>query len=44
MTAYLLNYDHFANMPPTALVKITHPIFNDDDRVNGNMNQNGKLS
>ncbi|KAK4791292.1 hypothetical protein SAY86_031705 [Trapa natans] len=31
VAAYLLDFDHFANVPPTALVKITHSIFN----VNG---------
>ncbi|KAL9665872.1 hypothetical protein QQ045_000193 [Rhodiola kirilowii] len=36
VAAYLLDYDHFANVPPTALVKITHSIFNVNDRVNGN--------
>ena len=44
VAAYLLDYDHFANVPPTTLVNITHLIFNVNDRVNGNMNQNGKLS
>ncbi|XP_076909848.1 phosphatidylinositol 4-kinase gamma 7-like [Bidens hawaiensis] len=37
VAAYLLDYDHFANVPPTALVKITHSIFN----VN-NIKQNRK--
>ncbi|XP_031284315.1 phosphatidylinositol 4-kinase gamma 7-like, partial [Pistacia vera] len=36
VAAYLLDYDHFANVPPTALVKITHSIFNVNDGVNGN--------
>ncbi|KAM0943092.1 putative 1-phosphatidylinositol 4-kinase [Dioscorea sansibarensis] len=27
VAAYLLDYDHFANVPPTVLVKITHSIF-----------------
>ncbi|CAL5370763.1 unnamed protein product [Camellia sinensis] len=31
VAAYLLDYDNFANVPPTALVKITHPIFNVND-------------
>ncbi|KAI3696186.1 hypothetical protein L1987_79196 [Smallanthus sonchifolius] len=31
VAAYLLDYDHFANVPPTALVKITHSIFNVND-------------
>ncbi|KGN47773.1 phosphatidylinositol 4-kinase gamma 7 [Cucumis sativus] len=37
VAAYLLDYDHFANVPHTALVKITHSIFNVNDGVNGNM-------
>ncbi|KAF2321385.1 hypothetical protein GH714_040974 [Hevea brasiliensis] len=36
VAAYLLDYDHFANVPPTSLVKITHSIFNVNDGVNGN--------
>ncbi|XP_047319584.1 phosphatidylinositol 4-kinase gamma 7-like [Impatiens glandulifera] len=36
VAAYLLDYEHFANVPPTALVKITHSIFNINDGVNGN--------
>ncbi|XAR55958.1 1-phosphatidylinositol 4-kinase [Bertholletia excelsa] len=43
VAAYLLDYDHFANVPPTALVKITHTIFNVNDGVNGNKPQNKKL-
>ncbi|XVF43296.1 hypothetical protein PTKIN_Ptkin02bG0028700 [Pterospermum kingtungense] len=35
VVAYLLDYDHFANVPPTALVKITHSVFNVNDGVNG---------
>ncbi|PHU02269.1 Phosphatidylinositol 4-kinase gamma 7 [Capsicum chinense] len=35
VAAYLLDYDHFANVPATALVKITHSIFNINDGVNG---------
>ncbi|KAL5725733.1 Phosphatidylinositol 4-kinase gamma 7 [Ranunculus cassubicifolius] len=31
VAAYLLDHDHFANVPSTALVKITHSVFN----VNG---------
>ncbi|KAF3329735.1 phosphatidylinositol 4-kinase gamma 7-like protein [Carex littledalei] len=27
VAAYLLDYDHFANVPPTVLVKITHSVF-----------------
>lgn len=34
VAAYLLDYDHFAKVPPTALVKITHSIFNVNDGVN----------
>ncbi|KAI3717584.1 hypothetical protein L1987_69299 [Smallanthus sonchifolius] len=36
VAAYLLDYGHFANVPPTALVKITHSIFNINDNVSGN--------
>ncbi|GFP87281.1 phosphatidylinositol 4-kinase gamma 7 [Phtheirospermum japonicum] len=43
VAAYLLDYDHFANVPPTALVKITHSIFNVNDGLNGNKPQNDKL-
>ncbi|KAG6601359.1 Phosphatidylinositol 4-kinase gamma 7, partial [Cucurbita argyrosperma subsp. argyrosperma] len=39
VAAYLLDYEHFANVPPTALVKITHSIFNVNDWVNGNKPQ-----
>jgi len=35
VAAYLLDYDNFANVPPTALVKITHSIFNVNDGVGG---------
>ncbi|XP_019164664.1 PREDICTED: phosphatidylinositol 4-kinase gamma 7-like [Ipomoea nil] len=42
VAAYLLDYDHFANVPPTALVKITHSIFNVNDGMNGNKPQNKK--
>ncbi|KAJ0900583.1 putative 1-phosphatidylinositol 4-kinase [Helianthus annuus] len=38
VAAYLLDYDHFANVPPTALVKITHSIFNVNDGVSGSNN------
>ncbi|KAG9448616.1 hypothetical protein H6P81_008581 [Aristolochia fimbriata] len=34
VAAYLLDYDHFANVPPTVLVKITHSVFNVNDGVN----------
>ncbi|XP_073050061.1 phosphatidylinositol 4-kinase gamma 5-like [Primulina eburnea] len=43
VAAYLLDHDHFANVPPTALVKITHSIFNVNDGVNGNKPQNKNL-
>ncbi|KAK3039777.1 hypothetical protein RJ639_027090 [Escallonia herrerae] len=43
VAAYLLDYDHFANVPPTALVKITHSVFNVNDGVKGNKPQNKKL-
>ncbi|XP_010943329.1 phosphatidylinositol 4-kinase gamma 7 [Elaeis guineensis] len=39
VAAYLLDYDHFANVPPTVLVKITHAVFHVNDGVNG---ANGK--
>ncbi|XWS69580.1 hypothetical protein CRYUN_Cryun04dG0191500 [Craigia yunnanensis] len=35
VVAYLLDYGHFANVPPTALVKISHSVFNVNDGVNG---------
>ncbi|XP_054802679.1 phosphatidylinositol 4-kinase gamma 7-like [Prosopis cineraria] len=35
VSAYLLDHDNFADVPPTALVKITHSIFNINDGVNG---------
>lgn len=35
VAAYLLDYDNFANVPPTALVKITHSVFNINNGVNG---------
>lgn len=43
VAAYLLDYEHFANVPPTALVKITHSIFHINDTVNGNKSQSKKL-
>lgn len=43
VAAYLLDYDHFAFVPPTALVKITHSIFNVNDCVNGNKLKNKKM-
>ncbi|KAJ0430949.1 putative 1-phosphatidylinositol 4-kinase [Helianthus annuus] len=33
VVAYLLDYDHFANVPPTALVKITHSVFNVNNKI-----------
>ncbi|GMI73422.1 hypothetical protein like AT1G26270 [Hibiscus trionum] len=42
VAAYLLDYDHFANVPSTALVKVTHSIFNINDGVNGNKHQDRK--
>uniref|UniRef100_A0A2N9GX37 1-phosphatidylinositol 4-kinase n=1 Tax=Fagus sylvatica TaxID=28930 RepID=A0A2N9GX37_FAGSY len=42
VAAYLLDHDHFANVPSTALVKITHSVFNVNDGVSGYMHQNGK--
>ncbi|KAK0587879.1 hypothetical protein LWI29_030475 [Acer saccharum] len=41
VTACLLDYDHFANVPPTVLVKIMH-IFNLNDGVIGNKLQKRK--
>ncbi|KAJ1400859.1 Ubiquitin-like domain superfamily [Sesbania bispinosa] len=43
VAAYLLDYDHFANVPPTALVKVTHSIFNVNDDVNGNNFRRNRL-
>ncbi|KZV48064.1 phosphatidylinositol 4-kinase gamma 7-like [Dorcoceras hygrometricum] len=43
VAAYLLDHDHFANVPPTALVKVTHSIFNVNDGVNGNKPLNKHL-
>jgi hypothetical protein len=43
VAAYLLDYGHFAKVPPTALVKITHSIFNVNDGVNGKNIQKKKL-
>lgn len=40
VAAYLLDYDGFANVPLTALVKVTHSIFNvNNDGVSGNNHQ-----
>ncbi|GAB4829008.1 Phosphatidylinositol 4-kinase gamma 7 [Ancistrocladus abbreviatus] len=43
VAAYILDHDHFANVPATALVKITHSIFTVNDGVNGNKPQKKKL-
>ncbi|XVF85736.1 hypothetical protein PTKIN_Ptkin17bG0141100 [Pterospermum kingtungense] len=43
VVAYLLDYGHFANVPATALVKITHSIFNVNDGVNGHKPQKKNL-
>nr|XP_043623730.1 phosphatidylinositol 4-kinase gamma 7-like [Erigeron canadensis] len=43
VAAYLLDRDHFANVPPTALVKITHSIFNVNDGVSGNNSSSNKI-
>jgi len=43
VAAYLLDYGHFARVPPTALVKITHSIFNVNDGVNGKNIQSKKV-
>ncbi|KAL5544868.1 hypothetical protein UlMin_008652 [Ulmus minor] len=42
VAAYLLDHDHFANVPPTVLVKVTHSIFNVNDGVNGSNMLNKK--
>ncbi|CAN1244338.1 Phosphatidylinositol 4-kinase gamma 5 [Linum perenne] len=34
VAAYLLDYDHFASVPSTVLVKVTHSVFNINDRMN----------
>lgn len=43
VAAYLLDHGNFANVPPTALVKITHSIFNVNDGVGGNKPPNKKV-
>lgn len=43
VAAYLLDHQHFASVPATALVKITHSIFNVNDGVNGNKAYKKKL-
>lgn len=42
VAAYLLDHDHFARVPLTCLVKITHSIFNLNDSVNGNKIHNNE--
>ncbi|KAK9053823.1 hypothetical protein SSX86_024898 [Deinandra increscens subsp. villosa] len=42
VAAYLLDHDHFARVPLTSLVNITHSIFNLNDTVFGNTIQNNK--
>lgn len=42
VAAFLLDHNNFANVPDTALVKVTHSVFNVNDGVKGNMHQNGK--
>ncbi|KAM1740267.1 hypothetical protein ACFX11_015858 [Malus domestica] len=42
VAAYLLDYDHFANVPPTVLVKAAHQIFNVNYGVNGDKIQKKK--
>ncbi|XP_071689362.1 phosphatidylinositol 4-kinase gamma 7-like [Rutidosis leptorrhynchoides] len=43
VAAYLLDHDHFARVPLTCLVKISHSIFNLNDCVNGNKIMNSKV-
>lgn len=40
VAAYLLDYDNFANVPPTVLVKVTHSIFNVNSNVHERNSQN----
>lgn len=42
VAAYLLDHEHFARVPLTSLVKITHSIFNVNGCVNGKKIQNNK--
>ncbi|XVE78591.1 hypothetical protein DITRI_Ditri13aG0158300 [Diplodiscus trichospermus] len=42
VAAYILDHDNFANVPSTALVKVTHSIFNVNDGMNGNKKQERK--
>ncbi|KAF8021369.1 hypothetical protein BT93_G1722 [Corymbia citriodora subsp. variegata] len=44
VAAYLLDSKHYANVPPTALVKITHHIFNINDGVNPDKPNKKKVS
>lgn len=39
VAAYLLDYDHFASVPPTALVRITHSAFNINDHDNSKIQE-----
>lgn len=42
VAAYLLDVDHYAKVPPTVLVKVTHSIFNVNYGVNGDKIQQKK--
>ncbi|XP_004299269.1 PREDICTED: phosphatidylinositol 4-kinase gamma 7-like [Fragaria vesca subsp. vesca] len=42
VAAYLLDLNHYANVPPTVLVKVTHSIFNVNYGVNGDKIQQKK--
>ncbi|PRQ16400.1 putative 1-phosphatidylinositol 4-kinase [Rosa chinensis] len=42
VAAYLLDANHYANVPPTVLVKVTHSIFNVNYGVNGDKIQQKK--
>lgn len=42
VAAFLLDHGHFANVPPTALVKVTHSNFNINDGVNADKHQERK--
>ncbi|KAF5735635.1 hypothetical protein HS088_TW15G01145 [Tripterygium wilfordii] len=42
VAAFLLDHDHFASVPPTALVKVTHSIFNVNDGVSKYKHQQKK--
>lgn len=43
VAAYLLDHDHFANVPPTMLVKVAHSVFNVNNGVNGNKLENKEI-